>query len=169
MTFDTNIQDLVVEIATTIKGIRMHINGNVADLSGLQTDTKTNLVLALNELHSEIAALQAGSGAISDGVTSAETTWSSQKVSDQISAAIAALVGSAPAALDTLQELAAALQDESFETSVNAALAARVRYDAAQALTEPQKAQARENIGAASASAVGATDTDYVAIFEASL
>lgn len=63
---------------------------------------------------------------------------------------IAQLVGSAPEALDTIYELAAALQnDQSLIESLNQSVANRVRFDVAtQALTEIQKQNARINIGA---------------------
>ena len=48
------------------------------------------------------------------------------------------------AALDTLAELAAALgNDPSFAATIAGEIANRVRYDAAQALSAPQQAQAR--------------------------
>lgn len=66
-----------------------------------------------------------------------------------VKAAIAGLVDSAPGALDTLDELAAALGDDAnFASTVTSALAMRLRFDAAQALTAPQKAQALDNLGA---------------------
>ena len=63
---------------------------------------------------------------------------------------IANLVGSAPEALDTIYELAAAIQNEaSIIESLNQSVANRVRFDVAtQALTEIQKENARTNIGA---------------------
>ncbi|MCE6073370.1 hypothetical protein FS799_00675 [Agrobacterium vitis] len=68
-----------------------------------------------------------------------------------ISAAITSLVGSSPAALDTLNELAAALgNDPSFATTTATALGNRVRFDAAQSRSDSEKLQARSNIDAAS-------------------
>jgi hypothetical protein len=65
-----------------------------------------------------------------------------------VAAAIAAIVNSAPGALDTLNELAAALGDDAnFATTVNNALALRLRFDAVQSLTAGQKAQALANLG----------------------
>ncbi|MBJ9952166.1 hypothetical protein I5735_03715 [Acinetobacter baumannii] len=63
---------------------------------------------------------------------------------------IAQLVGSAPEALDTIYELAAALQSEqSIVEGLNQSVANRVRFDiATQALTDIQKQNARVNIGA---------------------
>ena len=57
-------------------------------------------------------------------------------------------------------------------TGLDALLAAvnlRVRFDAAQTLTEAEQLQARSNIGAASVTDVGNTDTDFVTIFEGAL
>jgi len=83
----------------------------------------------------------------------------------------------APAALDTLNELAAAIGDDAnFAGTVTAALGNRLRIDAAQGLTGPQQTQGRTNIGAAAAADlttlttnVGSTTTDFVAAYEAAL
>jgi hypothetical protein len=65
-----------------------------------------------------------------------------------VKTAIAALVASAPGALDTLDELAAALGDDAnFASTVTSALAARLRFDAAQSLSAGQKTQAQTNLG----------------------
>ncbi len=63
---------------------------------------------------------------------------------------IANLVGSAPEALNTIYELAAAIQaEQSLIDSLNQSVANRVRFDiATQALTEIQKQNARTNIDA---------------------
>ena len=64
-----------------------------------------------------------------------------------ITAAIDALKGGASSALDTLNELAAALGDDpDFAGTIIAALGERVRYDAPQAKTASEQAQARTNI-----------------------
>lgn len=67
-----------------------------------------------------------------------------------VQTAVSDLVDSAPAALDTLNELAAALGDDAnFSTTVNTALGNRVRFDTnQQGLTEQEKLNARVNIGA---------------------
>jgi len=65
-----------------------------------------------------------------------------------VKAAIDALVASAPGTLDTLKELADAIGDDAnFAGSVTAALANRLRVDAAQSLTTAQKTQAQNNLG----------------------
>lgn len=65
-----------------------------------------------------------------------------------IASAIAGTVGAAPAALDTLFELSAALgNDPNFANTVSTALGNRLRFDAAQGLSAGQKAQALGNLG----------------------
>lgn len=44
------LTDVVTAIATQIKTVRTQINGNVANLTGLKTTAKNNLVAAINEL-----------------------------------------------------------------------------------------------------------------------
>lgn len=88
----------------------------------------------------------------------------------EVDAKIAALVNGAGATLDTLKELADALGgDANFATTMSTALGNRVRVDAAQAFTEPQKLQARSNIDVYSKTEIGNPETDLVATFEAAL
>lgn len=88
----------------------------------------------------------------------------------EVDTRINAIVGSAPAALDTLAELADALGgDANFSATVTTALSNRVRVDSAQSFTAPQQAQARTNIGAAAAADIGDASTNFVSIFEAAL
>jgi hypothetical protein len=168
VSLETNLKNLATRIATAIKAKGMQINGNAADLSALQTTDKTHLVAAINEVLSRMAA--GGGAAIDDATTSTSKVWSSSKTSAEISTKIAALVASAPGALDTLDELAAALGDDAnFAATVNTAIGNRVRYDAAQTLTAAQQAQARANIGALSAVEIGNPEANLVATFEAGL
>jgi hypothetical protein len=87
-----------------------------------------------------------------------------------VNALIESVIDSAPAALDTLNELAAALGDDpNFAATINASLGNRLRVDAAQSLTTLQKQQARDNIDVYSESEIGDITTDFVAIFESNL
>lgn len=138
-------------------------------LTSLTTTAKSNLVAAINELKSITDGLAGGGAAINDAAGDGDTTvtWSADKIFDSIAAAKAALknelLDGAGAALDTLNELGDALNnDPNFAATIAAEIANRVRYDAAQALSEPQKAQACVNIGAQAASDVGDTDRDFV-------
>lgn len=167
MSLSTNVTNLATRVATEAKALRTLINGNAADLAALTTTAKSNLVAAINELQSEIAA----SSGINDATTTTTSTWSSSKINTEIGTATAALVDSAPGTLDTLNELAAALGDDAnFATTINTALGNRVRVDtAAQGLNSTQQGNARTNIDAASATDVGSTTANYVTTFEAGL
>lgn len=103
-----------------------------------------------------VSAFNSLSGTVAGKASPADVTAA-------IQTAIDALVTGAPGALDTLNELAAALGDDpAFATSVSTALANRIRFDAAQVLTEPQKTQARANTGSAAASALSTLDGQVV-------
>ncbi len=96
--------------------------------------------------------------------------YSSNKVVSVLDALKADILGGADPAYDTLLELQQALQnDQTGIAALTAAIDKRVRFDAAQTLTVPEKAQAIANIGAISAADIGDVSTDYVAIFEAAL
>jgi len=72
-----------------------------------------------------------------------------QSIKAYVDTKVAAVVDSAPAALDTLNELAAALGDDAnFSTTTSTALGNRLRVDtAAQGLTGTQQANAITNLG----------------------
>lgn len=171
-TLTTRITDLATRIATENKSLRTLINGNASTLSSLNTTSKTNLVSALNEvLGIANAAMTAGGANINDASTTSTTeTYSVAKIRDLVSTSISALTSGAPTALDTLDELAAALGDDAnFASTVTTALGNRVRVDASQGLTTPQKAQARANIDAYGSVEIGTPDTDFVSTFNAGL
>ena len=68
-----------------------------------------------------------------------------------IAAAVAFLTNGAPGTLDTLKEIADAIGDDpAFASTISAALAARVRTDAPQAIPPARQAWARQNIRAIS-------------------
>jgi hypothetical protein len=70
--------------------------------------------------------------------------------------AITALIDGAPATLDTLNELAAALNDDSnFANNVLTSLNNRLRIDTNQSLTTQQRLQGRNNLGLATVAASG--------------
>jgi hypothetical protein len=75
-----------------------------------------------------------------------------------------------PGALDTLDELAAALGDDAnFASTITTALANRLRVDAAQGLTAPQQQFGRDNLNVWSKAEIGSVTTDYVAVIQAAL
>ena len=169
MTLEQRLILLAQAIGADIKALTI----SQGALTDLDTTTKTSLVAAVNELKGLIDGLSGGS-VIDDGAGDGATTvtWSADRIFDAIAAASAALknelTNGAGAALDTLAELAAALgNDPSFAATIAGEIANRVRYDAAQALSAPQQAQARSNIGAQAAADVGNTDHDFVADYTA--
>ena len=166
MSLVTNITNLATRVATEVKALRTLINGNAADLSSLTTTSKTSLVSAINEVSDGLAT----AGAPIDDVTaSSSTVYSSTKVENVVSAAVAALIDSAPEALDTLNELAAALGDDaSFASSVTSALATKADSEHTHAISDITDLSTTL-AGLVSSTDVGDTTTNYVTTFEAGL
>ncbi len=143
-------------------------------LSALTTTAKASLVAAVNELKTAVDAAAGGGVSIDDGAGDGATgvTWSADKIFDAIEVAKTAvkndMTAGAAAALDTLSELAAALNnDPAFAATIAAEIANRVRFDAAQVLTAPQQTQARANIAAYGAAEIGNPDADLAAAYNA--
>lgn len=83
-------------------------------------------------------------------------------IDNTVNAAISNLISGAPVALNTLVELATALNnDANFSTTITNALAARLRFDASQSLTSGQQAQAHSNLGTFSPTPNQQTGTAY--------
>lgn len=117
----------------------------IGDLGTLTTTQRASLVGALNELKTGIDAAVK----IDDAKTQAGTTWSSTKINSAINAAISALVSGAPEALDTIKEVADAINTNKDAIAALQTIAAgHVKFDAAQTLNDTQKKQARANIDA---------------------
>lgn len=141
MSMDSKIQALIVRVGTDTKSIR-----------------------------TMIAALPA----INDTTASASSLYSASKIEARITAAATQvksdLTNGAGSAMDTLKEISDALGgDANFATTIMSALAKRLRVDAVQAFTEPEKLQARTNIDVWSKAEVGAIDTDYVAAYNTAI
>lgn len=99
-------------------------------------------------------------GLIDDNATVTSKTWSSTRIAQMISSAVSSamgnLVGSAPEALDTIYELAAALgENANLVTTISQDLGSTIRFNVVQNLTPEQRQQARENMGAASSTFLG--------------
>lgn len=170
MTQEQRLIALAQAMGTDIKTL----TAAIGTLSALNTVAKGNLVAALNEVKALADSAAGGGVAINDGAGDGDTTvtWSADKIHDAIEAAKATvksdLTDGAGATLDTLKELADALNnDPSFAATIATEIANRVRFDAAQTLTAPQQLQARSNIGAVAAADVGDTDHNFVADYTA--
>ena len=172
MSLEQKLNTLASAIGADVKALRT-ADGN---LSSLNTTAKNNLVAALNEV---LAMTQAGTGVISDvaGDGVVDKTWSADKIGGTILASINALrtelTNGASAALDTFGEIATQLvADQTASAALATAIGNRVRFDAAQTLTNAEQLQARENINAASATdlstlttSVGNTEADLATVY----
>ena len=166
-TLEQRIIDLAQAIGTDVKAL----NNTVGVLANLTTTQKANLVAAINDLQVQISTLDLSS-LIDDaaGIGDTDVTYSADKIIALLDALKSDLLGGIPpSTLDTIQELAEYLTDNQVAGGIVEQLANRVRVDAAQNFTAPQQAQARDNIGAAAASALtalvatlGNPDHDFV-------
>lgn len=167
MSLETRISGLAVRAATEDKSLRTLINGNVVDLSALTTTAQGDLVAAINEVDAAVGS----AAVINDASTGTTEAWSASKIAAEISTAITNVINGAPGALDTLDELANALGDDAnFATTITTALAARLRFDAAQTLSAAEQTQGQTNLSVVAASDIGDFDRDFVTLdFEANL
>lgn len=136
MSLTTNLVSAFTRVATEAKALRTLINGNAADLSGLNTTAKSNLVEAINEVKSAAATGGAAATETVAGIVELATTDETTTGTDAVRAVTPAGVQAArdalkaeilgagvPAALDTLDELAAALGDDAnFAATVTTSL-----------------------------------------------
>ena len=144
MTIESGVIALAQAVGADVKALNLKIG----DLSQLTTAAKSNLVDAINEA----AASGGGGGGVeiddAAGLGDTDVTWSADKTVTAIQAAVDALVDGAPAALDTLNKLAAALgNDENLAQTMITQINNRVRFDEAQVLTAEQQLTACTNIG----------------------
>jgi len=162
MILETRLIALSQAIGEDIKLLRL-ADGT---LTSLNTTAKNNLVASINEVYTLVADVVDDTS----GVSVTDATWSASKIYNAIEAAKVAvansLVNGAPAALNTLSELAAALNNNpSFATNIATQIAARLRFDAPQVLSSIQKAQANANIGSASLVNTGNLDYNLAALY----
>lgn len=160
-----SLETKIITLAQAMGGDVKALTAKIGDLTSLSTTVKGNLVAAINELYgllgSSGAVIDDGAG---DGATA--VTWSANKIFDSIAQAKIevqdSILDGAGAALDTLKELADALNnDPNFAATLAGEIANRVRFDAPQVLTTPQRLQACTNIG------VGDPEHDFVADYTA--
>ena len=177
-----------VAAADSLEAAIQKLDGNIAGLVTTNVAEGTNLyftdarsiaspltgytagagtVAATDSILQAIQKLDGNAGAlINDGAASTSNVWSSAKTDTEISSAVSGLLDAAPAALDTLNELAAALGDDAaFSTTVSTALGNRVRFDAAQTITGGNLTQLEINTNLGS----GCTNFDYEAAFVTAL
>ena len=146
MTLIERITKFAQQVGTDIGALTKRI-GNTSTLT---TTNKGNVVDAINEVKSTVDNLDLGLN------ETTVTNIATQKAKEEVSK----VVGGAPAAFDTLKELADAFQDGSSITqSVVDGLNNRLRFDEVQMLDATQKLQACNNLG------IGNPDTDLLAVY----
>lgn len=142
----SNLVNAINEVLASTPAGALLATSNLSDLNDLAT-ARTNLdVYSTGDVDTEIstavAAVTLGS---LGGLTQAE-----------VDARVQVIVDTAPAALDTLKELADALgNDANFAATMTTALGNKVDFTVVQTLTAAQQLQACENIG------VGNYDHDF--------
>jgi hypothetical protein len=145
MSLQTRLSDLITSIGTDIKQHRTWLTGSSSGtLSGLTTTDKTSLVAAINELDAAPSGTPPDASETVKGVaelaslaevaagTDALRIVTAAGVRQERTALKAEILGpGVPAALDTLDELAAALADDAnFAASVTTSLAGKQPLDA---------------------------------------
>lgn len=127
-----------------------------------------NYTPAWNEVSAKPAVI--ASGSTEAAARTAISVSSTAEMNSAISDAVNGIIDGAPAAYDTLKEISEYISgNDTAVGGITAALANRVRVDAAQSFTEPEKVQARTNIDVYSKTEIGNPETDLVGVFEAAL
>lgn len=187
MSLQTRLGDLITAIGTDYKTLRTWLFGSASGtLASLTTTDKTSIVAAINEVKAsggggggwtavdasetvkgivELATL----AEVATGTDATRAVTAAGVRQERIALKAEILGAGVPAALDTLDELAAALADDaSFSATVTTALSNRVRTDtAAQGLTTTEQSNARTNIAAVGTADIGNPDTDLAALYTA--
>lgn len=110
------------------------------------------------------------SGSTEAAARTAISVSSTAEMNSAISDAVNGIIDGAPVAYDTLKEISDYISgNDTAVGGLTSALANRVRVDAAQSFTEPQKVQARTNIDVYSKTEIGNPETNLVSVFEAAL
>ncbi len=150
------LEETLVAFATKTAQEINKVRAERGALAGLSTQHKASIVGAINELETKIVA--ASSGAVS-----------SSDVDNKIRTAIAGLKteimgDDVPAALDTLKEIATAIQNDQTATAAMAtAIADRIKLDSVQQLTAQQKQNVETTLN------LGNTGVDLVSVFNQAL
>jgi hypothetical protein len=182
LSLQTRLTDLITSIGTDYKQLRTWLTGSSSgNLTGLTTTDKSNVVNAINEVNGKTASVPDATTAVKGVVelaTLAEVATGTDTVrsvtpegvrQERIALKAEILGAGVPAALDTLDELAAALGDDAnFAASTTTALANRLRVDVnTQGLTALQKTNGQTNLDVYAKGDFGNPDTDLVALYTA--
>lgn len=182
MSLQSRISDLITVIGTDYKQLRTWITGSSSgNLTGLTTTDKSSLLAAVNEVNGKAVTVPDSTTAVKGIIelaTLAEVATGTDTVravtpegvrQERAALKTEILGAGVPSALDTLDELAAALADDAnYASTVTAALANRLRVDTPeQILDATQKSNGQINLGVYSTGALGDPETDLVALYTA--
>lgn len=164
-------QTTLNDYAKRLSAVETKASTNASDVSAAKGNI-TALQTSLGTLQTDLKALQDKVNAqteIDDTAAATDKTYSSSKIESEITAAKQAvkndLLGGAGAAYDTLKELADLITtNKNAIDALKEVAAGHVKYDAAQTLTDAQKKQARDNIGAGAAADVTSHGTRLTAV-----
>lgn len=170
ITSDTGTDATIPAADTTNAGVMT--KAMFDKLGGIATSadvTATSIAPAINGATAKSTPVDADLLGIVD--TEASNVLKKLTVGNLKNLVIAAVSAGAPATLDTIDEIAAALGDDpNAITSITTALANRLRVDtAAQGLNGTQQSNGRTNLDVYSKAEIGDPATDFVAIFNAAL
>lgn len=180
MSLQTRLSDLITSIGTDYKQLRTWITGSSSgDLTGLTTTDKTSLVAAINEVDANVPIVPDASDTakgivelatlaeVATGTDTARAVTPAGVRQERVAIKAEILGAGVPAALDTLDELAAALADDAnFAASTTTALANRLRVDTdTQGLTVTQQSNGRTNLDVYAKAELGNPETDLVALY----
>ena len=145
MVVGTLNQDTTGNAATATK-IASITNSDIVQLTSSQTLTNKTLTSPVIDTGVSGTAILDEDNMASNSSTKLSTQ---QSIKAYVDAEVAGIVNSAPSALNTLDELAAALGDDAnFATTTSTSLGNRLRVDtASQGLTGTQQANAITNLG----------------------
>jgi hypothetical protein len=182
MSLATRLGDLAYAIGTDMKALRVLITGTpTGTVDSLTTTTKASIIDAINEVNAKAVVVPDATDTTKGSVelatlvevatgTDAVRAVTPEGVRQERLALKTEILGAGvPGALDTLDELAAALGDDAnFGATITTSLANRLRVDtAAQGLDATQQANGQTNLGVYSKTELGNPDTDLVALYTA--
>lgn len=184
MSLQTRLSDLITAIGTDYKQLRTWMFGSSSgDLTSLATTDKTSLVAAINEARttggagSPPSASETVAGVVelatlaevSTGTDTSRAVTAAGVRQERIAVKAEILGAGVPSALDTLDELAAAIGDDAnYAAGVTTALGNRLRVDINnQGLTGTEQTNGQTNLGVYSKTELGDPETNLVTLYTA--
>ena len=168
---DVTGKPAVIAAGATAADARTAIGAGTSSLAigtSASTAKAGNYTPTWTEVSGKPAVIAAGATDVA--ARSAISVSSTAEMNSAISSAINNLIDGAPVAFDTLKEISDYLAaNDTAVGGLTSALANRVRVDATQSFTEPQKLQGRNNLDVYSKTEIGNPETNLVSVFEAAL